>query len=61
MSPNRPNSDQYVESRRPRTISESRCAEEGEFDISEFPTSILVVRWLPGKPSRKLKRNSEEL
>ena len=75
MSPSRRNSDQPAESRRPRTRSESRHAEEGEFDISEFTDQlseklkgnsakflrlILVVHWLPDKPSRKLKGNSKK-
>ena len=40
MSLNPRNLDQHAESRRPRTKLESRRAEEGEFDISEFTDKI---------------------
>ena len=40
MLPSRLNTDQPVESRRPRMRSESRRVEEGEFDSSEFTDQI---------------------
>ena len=40
MPLNRTNLDQHAESRRPRTRSESRCAEEGELNSSEVTDPV---------------------